>query len=563
MKKLWRLLQNEYSKQFRKISVVVIAALILAISFAAPIIKDALWKSSVYQYNPITSEIESLDWQISSLEQDLKDEGLANNAKVNELNIKYLQERKELLEFAQSCNVGSYDDWRTDSVMGLDPVLRSKLTYQAVLDGYLQADITNALSPEFDVGEAEKLSPDELKSLVAEQEKALDKGRGIIQNNNYKIYVQTLKQQQLDQISELESQKKSFEEALAENKGDQQAAARISSIESKIQTARDLADLYEYRIKNDIPLNREDWRSVTLYSIADNLMVANDPPMSEEDFTMQYSWRIAEGFTYQDYLEQTRSQQLGALDNIQIYKHSLEVGKPEYKQAVDAAATRRNALDAPSMLVLTTLFCVMIASGIVSSEHSKGTVRLLLMRPVKRWKILLSKYAMVLSLGFGMALLSTLLYLAGNMITYGAADLANPMYTIVNGTVVESSFLLFLLRDVSFVFISVVFAISLAFAASTIFKNTALSVIFGVVTCFASTPILLIAGQLKLKWVMYTPFPYLSLSGYTTSGGMASMIAEQFNMTAHPVLGAWWLVGLSAVLVFLAFLTFGKRDVKN
>ena len=74
MKKLWRLLQNEYSKQFRKISVVVIAALILAISFAAPIIKDALWKSSVYQYNPITSEIESLDWQISSLEQDLKDE---------------------------------------------------------------------------------------------------------------------------------------------------------------------------------------------------------------------------------------------------------------------------------------------------------------------------------------------------------------------------------------------------------------------------------------------------------------------------------------------------------
>ena len=425
----------------------------------------------------------------------------------------------------------------------------------------MQADIANALSPEFDVGEAEKLSPDELTNLVAEQEKALDKGRGIIQNNNYKIYVQTLKQQQLDQISELESQKKSFEEALAENKSDQQAAARVSSIESKIQTARDLADLYEYRIKNDIPLNREDWRSVTLYSIADNLMVANDAPMAEEDFTMQYAWRIAEGFTYQDYLDQFRSQQLEALDNIQIYKHSLEVGKPEYKQAVDA--TRRNALDAPSMLVLTTLFCVMIASGIVSSEHSKGTIRLLLMRPVKRWKILLSKYVMVLSLGLGMAFLSTLLYLAGNMVAFGASDLANPMYTIVNGAVVESSFFLFLLRDVSFVFISVVFAISLAFAASTIFKNTALSVIFGVVTCFASTPILLIAGQLKLKWVMYTPFPYLSLSGYTTSGGMASMLAEQFNMTAHPVLGAWWLVGLSAVLVFLAFLTFGKRDVKN
>lgn len=561
MKKLWKLLQNEYSKQFRKISIVVIAALILVISFAAPIIKDALWKSSMHQYNPIASELESLDWQISSLEQDLKDKGLANDEKVNGLTVKYLQERKELLEFAQSCNVGSFEDWRTDSVLGLDTALRSKLTYQAVLDGYSQAEITHALSPEFDVAEVEKLSPDELKARIEEQEKALDKGRGIIQNNNYKIYVQTLKQQQLDLISELELQKKAFEEAASQNAGDQQAAARISSIESKIQTARDLADLYEYRIKNDIPLNREDWRSVTLDSIADNLMIANDPPMSEEDFTMQYSWRIAEGFTYQDYLDQFRSQQLEALDHIQIYKHSLEVGKPEYQQAV--SATRRNTLDAPSMLVLTTLFCVMVASGIVSSEHSKGTIRLLLMRPVKRWKILLSKYAMVLSLGLGMALLSTLLYLAGNIVAYGAADLANPMYTVVNGTVVESSFFLSLLQDVSFVFISVIFAISLAFAASTIFKNTALSVILGVVTCFASTPVLLIAGQLKLKWIMYTPFPYLSLSGYTTSGGLAQMIAEQFNMTAHPVLGAWWLAGLSVALVLLAFLTFCKRDVKN
>ncbi|MFQ8600045.1 MAG: hypothetical protein ACLSAP_05295 [Oscillospiraceae bacterium] len=74
---------------------------------------------------------------------------------------------------------------------------------------------------------------------------------------------------------------------------------------------------------------------------------------------------------------------------------------------------------------------------------------------------------------------------------------------------------------------------------------------------------MLIAGQLKLKWIMYTPFPYLSLSGYTTSGGLAQMIAEQFNMTAHPVLGAWWLAGLSVALVLLVFLTFCKRDVKN
>lgn len=38
------------------------------------------------------------------------------------------------------------------------------------------------------------------------------------------------------------------------------------------------------------------------------------------------------------------------------------------------------------------LMVMVIASDLVSSEHSLGSIKLLLTRPVKRWKVLLSKY---------------------------------------------------------------------------------------------------------------------------------------------------------------------------
>ena len=43
------------------------------------------------------------------------------------------------------------------------------------------------------------------------------------------------------------------------------------------------------------------------------------------------------------------------------------------------------------IIVLTSIFMVVIAAGIVANEFSTGTIKMLLTRPVARWKILLSK----------------------------------------------------------------------------------------------------------------------------------------------------------------------------
>ena len=58
------------------------------------------------------------------------------------------------------------------------------------------------------------------------------------------------------------------------------------------------------------------------------------------------------------------------------------------------------------------LLVMVIASDLVSSEHSLGSIKLLLTRPVKRWRILLSKYiTLLLSISIIMAIVGVLSYL--------------------------------------------------------------------------------------------------------------------------------------------------------
>ncbi len=68
---------------------------------------------------------------------------------------------------------------------------------------------------------------------------------------------------------------------------------------------------------------------------------------------------------------------------------------------------------------------MVIAADLVSSEASGGTIKLLLTRPVKRWKILMSKYiAMILSTSFIVFSVAVLSYaISGIVFGYGGWNL--------------------------------------------------------------------------------------------------------------------------------------------
>lgn len=82
-----------------------------------------------------------------------------------------------------------------------------------------------------------------------------------------------------------------------------------------------------------------------------------------------------------------------------------------------------------SIGLLLPLLVMVIAADLVSSEASGGTIKLLLTRPVKRWKILLSKYiALLLSISFIVLCVAILTYgISGLVFGYGGWSM--PMLT--------------------------------------------------------------------------------------------------------------------------------------
>ena len=65
------------------------------------------------------------------------------------------------------------------------------------------------------------------------------------------------------------------------------------------------------------------------------------------------------------------------------------------------------------MMLHRVLLTVIVAAGIVASEFTQGTIKMLLSRPVKRWKILTSKYVTVILFGILLMLVGFIVSILG------------------------------------------------------------------------------------------------------------------------------------------------------
>jgi ABC-2 type transport system permease protein len=82
-----------------------------------------------------------------------------------------------------------------------------------------------------------------------------------------------------------------------------------------------------------------------------------------------------------------------------------------------------------SITLFLPLMVMVIAADLVSAERTSGTVKLLLTRPVRRWKVLMSKYfALVLSISFIVFIFGLLSYLISGLV-FGYKGWSAPMLT--------------------------------------------------------------------------------------------------------------------------------------
>ena len=209
-------------------------------------------------------------------------------------------------------------------------------------------------------------------------------------------------------------------------------------------------------------------------------------------------------------------------------------------------------LDGGSLLTFLSVVMIVIAGGSVANEFSTGTIKFLLINPVKRSKIIISKFLALLLLGG--ALITGMFAVNGlfNLILF-QDGLGVPLLTVSQEQVHEGSVLLYTLVQYGLNGITMIAMTALAFMISSLMRSSAVAIGIGVASLLGGTMISSILVQYGFDWGRYLIFSNLNLS----------QIAEGYGMYPNQTLG--FSVGVLTVymilFLFIAYDGFTRREV--
>ncbi|TMW73349.1 ABC transporter permease subunit [Alteribacter natronophilus] len=203
------------------------------------------------------------------------------------------------------------------------------------------------------------------------------------------------------------------------------------------------------------------------------------------------------------------------------------------------------------VLSIITVFTVIAAAGSVSGEHSTGTIKLLLARPVNRWKILLSKWLAVLLFASVMLLVFITATLVIGTVLFPGGLSADRWVEVVNGEIRDWYAPFYGLTVYALQFIEVIIYAALAFMIGTVFKNQALSVGISLTALFMGSQIVfLLSGY---EWAKYILFANTYLLQYLQGDPLVPGMSAAFSVI---VLAAYLVLFLA-----VTFNVFTGRDV--
>ena len=210
--------------------------------------------------------------------------------------------------------------------------------------------------------------------------------------------------------------------------------------------------------------------------------------------------------------------------------------------------------------MLIPLLVIVIASDLVSSEHTLGSIKLLLTRPVQRWRILLSKYiSLLLTISIIMAIVGVLSFLLSGFV-FGYRGMNAPVITgfsaqagnLDTSHVRMISQWKFLLMDFGLAWFVAVVVGTLSFMLSVLIRSTAAGM--GIMLAALVSGSILSTMVSSWESAKYLFMVNLNLTGYLS--GIAPPINGMTLLFSISVLVVWWLFAL-----LISFIVFTRRDV--
>ena len=275
-----------------------------------------------------------------------------------------------------------------------------------------------------------------------------------------------------------------------------------------------------------------DWRSELQQRITDNTNALSSERIPEE----WKRWRRALVQQLQYYLD-----------------HDVNPNTPN-------AVTFTSSFLENSVSLFIPLMVLAVASDLVSSERSTGTIKMLLTRPVRRWRILLSKWVtLILYVSLIVVATVALAYLISGL-AFGYEGWGEPVFVgfepqgsdIELGAVHAVTRGAYLLMEMGLVWFSAAVVATIALMVSVLLRSTAASL----VTMMAAVISGMILSNMASSWhsAKYLFNVNLDLTVYLQ--GTPPPIEGMTLGFSLAVLGVWGAAALAA-----AFAVFTKQDI--
>jgi ABC-2 type transport system permease protein len=412
-----------------------------------------------------------------------------------------------------------------------------------------------------------KISPTDRLAALDAAETKLDLLYDIVGNNNFAAYIDLMISQQNDQIASKEAEIEMYEGMIVENPDQEEAlSANIKRCQDEIDMINNSTIPWlEFRRANNIIPGSGMWQDSALNDIVNNESnLQYMYVMTEEEFA-QDIWTAQQYGSYSSYLAAMEKQKDGYREKILIAGNCLNSNQPDMRYVPKGARFITVSFLVYSIAV--ALFAVLLGGWLIASEFQSGTIRLLMIRPRTRTKILMAKFLAALSICLALYLACTLVNILINGILFGFGDFAYPNMTVSGEVGFFASYVLQFLACC----VTIIFAFSVAFMMSVLVKNIAVSIIVPVI-CYVGGTILLamVAYTSAAHWIAWTPIPFLQIYNFFIPTPVSTnfyyslnpiQIMQQNGVPLSLAYGIIMLLALAGVCVFVSVMSFRKRDI--
>ncbi len=200
-----------------------------------------------------------------------------------------------------------------------------------------------------------------------------------------------------------------------------------------------------------------------------------------------------------------------------------------------------------------TILLIIFASGSVANEYSHGTIKFLLVNPVKRWKILLSKYCTIISMGI---ILTAIVFIICGIIA-SISDFDNSLkaasLTVKDAQVHRSSAFFVVFKTWALNSLTMLVVVTFTFSVSSFTRKSAAAITLSLVFLLLGATLSSFLSATDSDWGRFLLFSNLDIQNIADGNPLFYGQTVEFAVFV--------IIEHMAVFLITAFDAFNKKDI--